>query len=131
MEVEVTDESITYSHVKYDEVTPSISTAEIDDSREFTAITDVTTSNGHITGLVETTFTLPEDDHITGVINDGDWKATIATKTNSEDYIVDFSTEASALEEKLEGSIDAKLAAVNSALTYKGTVKAYSDLASK
>lgn len=131
LEVDVTDESITYSHAEYDEVTPSTSTAEIDDSREFTVITDVTTSNGHITGLVETTFTLPEDDHITGVTNDGEWKATIATKTNSEDYIVDFSTEASALEEKLEDSIDAKLAAVNSALTYKGTVKSYSDLALK
>ena len=133
LDIDVSGKNITYSHSEYTTETDDSNTEDIDESaRTFTVVTNIDADNGHITKIYTTDFTLPEDNHLTAVTNNENWTATLELKSELEnDLVVDFSKEAGALEEKLEKSIDDKLAAVNSALTYKGTVTTIADLEDK
>lgn len=124
---------ITYNHA-------SISTAQdkttqatsLNAESTINVVTAVETNNGHTTKVTTKSYKLPVDTKITAVTDTvkDDWKTTI-TQTGGQSFNIDFSSDAAALEEKLFDEIDSKLAVANTALTYKGTIEAYSALANK
>lgn len=124
---------ITYNHAAYGAVTPTSAGNEtLDADGSFTAVTGITTTNGHVTGISTKQFTLPSDTTISSITNSNnkDWKVTI-NESNGGAHSIDFSSDAEALAEELRGEIESQLAAANTALTYKGTVSSYEGLTGK
>ncbi len=129
---------ITYSHA-------TINTIQ-DDSKpiqgavhgaQVALITEVQTDNGHVTKIVTEKYTLPQETTIKQIngtatsSENADWKVQIEETGAGKTFDIDFSKDAEALESKLTSTINNKLAAANTALTYKGTISVYSSLTSK
>lgn len=118
----------------------SAASADIAHAGEFKAITGLTTNNGHITGAVLTTYTLPEDEYIDTIsagengalgilMKSGDQKSTAEhiisfTHTSKNDAGVVTSEvidNKGTLDFYTTAQIDNKLRGLD-AMTYKGTV---------
>lgn len=128
------DNTVIYNHKIYE--TESVSVTVPDDSLaagdSFEIISGITLSNGHVVDIATDSITLPDDTHlIEGVEHVEDsWQATL-TDTNSDTWVIDFSTDAANLRDALSEEIRKGLAAANTALTYKGVISDPIELESK
>ena len=125
--------SITIDHEAIDtedvEITNIVGGAtQLNAGSAFTSISGITLDNGHITGITTETVNLPADTHLVSTDNTTEWVTTFVDSNNDE-WTVDFSEEAKGLENGLKEYIDQGLAAANTALTYKGTISKYEELA--
>lgn len=133
LNVQADTNGITYNHASVSTTQDKATQAtSLNAESTINVVTAVDTNNGHTTKVTTKSYKLPVDTKITAVTDTikDDWKTTI-TQTGGQLFNIDFSSDAAALEEKLFDEIDSKLAAANTALTYKGTVEAYSVLTGK
>ena len=122
---------VTYAHATVSTTADTATKADgLTHNGTFDVVTGVTTDNGHVTKVTTKKYQLPTDIHIKQVNDLGNWKDEIE-ETNGGKFTIDFSSEAKALEDDLREEISKQLAAVNTALTYKGTISIYSALATK
>lgn len=131
--VEGNTNSITIDHETIDtegiEITNIVDGAtQLSAGSAFTTISGITLDNGHITNIATETINLPADTHLVSTDNTKEWVTTFVD-SNDDKWTVDFSGEAQNLENELKGYIDQGLAAANTALTYKGTISKYEELA--
>lgn len=122
---------VTYAHATIS-TTPDTATQTdgLTHNGTFDVVTGVTTDNGHVTKVTTKKYQLPTDIHIKSVNGQSNWTREIE-ETNGGKFSINFSSEAAALEDDLREEISNQLAAINTALTYKGTISAYSALATK
>lgn len=125
--------SITIDHEEIDTADVTITNkvegaTQLNAGSAFTSISGITFDNGHITGIATETVNLPADTHFVSTNNTTAWTTTFID-SNDDEWTVDFSGEAKELEDGLKEYIDQGLAAANTALTYKGTISKYEELA--
>lgn len=133
LNIEADANGITYKHASISTTKDNpIEATALEPEDTISVVTKVDTNNGHTTKVTTKSYTLPVDTKITAVTDTvkDDWKTTI-TQTGGQSFNIDFSSDAAALEEKLFDEINSKLAAANTALTYKGTIETYSALTNK
>lgn len=125
-------DSITYAHKLYNATSTSVTNGNLVAGNKLNIISGIEVSNGHISNISTSELTLPADTVINNVSKTAnkDWSRTLES-SNGSNHEIDFSAEATALETSLKAEIVNKLAAANSAMTYKGTVPSVSALSAK
>lgn len=124
------NDSITYAHAEYSDLDKKATNENIVAGQDINVISEIVTSNGHVTDIKIGTLTLPEDTNITAIELDGDWKRKV-NESNGGSHSIDFSDEAAALKEELISEFTSGIGAANSAMTYKGTVASVDALNAK
>ena len=134
---DATAKSITYTHKTYNGTSTAVENGSDNDGKlvagsKLNIISGIDVSNGHISNISTSELTLPADTIINGIskTENKDWSRTL-TESNGGTHEIDFSGEAAALEANLKAEISNKLAAANSAMTYKGTVSSVEALSVK
>lgn len=130
------NDSIIYEHKTYTqssvEVNADTDNSVLEQSGNFEIITGIDVSNGHIEKITTKTYQLPFDTYVEKIDHPEDWKAGVYLNIEGQDPMpIDFSLEAKQLKDNLEKYIKDSFEAANTALTYKGIIDNYSDLASK
>lgn len=120
------DGNVVYEHAEKT-VTTTDSEATLSSAGSFSVVSGITATDGHVSKIVKTTYTLPTDTKIESVKNNKNWTSTLKD-TNGTEFTIDFSTEANTLDTDLKNHIKDELAKINSALTYKGTVDSFDTL---
>lgn len=118
-------DTVKFTHKTYNTQNASVSNGEqLNPEDSLNYISGITLSNGHVTGINTSSVKMPFDTHLVdGVSHDSNsWKATFADN-NSNEWTIDFSGDASTLEEELKEYVDKGLAAANTALTFKGNIE--------
>lgn len=134
--VSAKDNEITYGHATITTVDDGAASTEVLNTNSvIEVVTDIVSDNGHITQVTTKKYQMPPEAQDTKVENitgtgDKDWQVTIV-QTNGQNKLIDFSSDAANLKSDLEEKIAEGLAAANTALTYKGTIGQYEDLADK
>lgn len=127
------DGEITYSHaaISTEEDTATQATS-LTHGGTIDVVTDIGTTNGHVTKVTTKKYQLPADTSIKQINGTGgeDWIVEIE-ETDGKKFAINFSTDAAALETELRNEISKQLAAANTALTYKGNISSYNALALK
>lgn len=144
IEVSAATGKIIVSHKDYSSITPSEGDSSIN-AGKFTAITGITTSNGHITGIEESEFTLPEDVYTSAVAADDAGKITITLNSGTEvvsgadlyytiadenDSEQKYYNQAS-LTEAIKSLIQNNFTSIVDAMTFKGAVANTEELEAK
>lgn len=144
IEVSAATGKIIVSHKDYDSVTPSAGDSSVN-AGKFTAITGITTSNGHITAIEESEFTLPDDVYAATVAADNAGQITIKL-SNGTDVISNqdlyyqiadangseqkYYNQAS-LTEAIKSLIQNNFTSIVDAMTFKGAVANDDELKAK
>lgn len=134
--VSAKENEITYEHATITRADDTAVSPEVLNTNSvIDVITGITSDNGHITKVTTKKYQMPAEAQDTKIENvtgtgDTDWQVTIV-QTNGQNKVIDFSTDAANLQSDLEEKIAEGLAAANTALTYKGTIGQYEDLAAK
>lgn len=144
IEVSAAAGKIIVSHKEYDSITPSEGDSSIN-AGKFKAITGITTANGHITGVEESEFTLPDDVYASGVGVDANGKITVTlnngtsvvsgqdlyyTIADENDAEQKYYNQAS-LTEAIKSLIQNNFTSIVDAMTFKGAIATSAELEAK
>lgn len=121
------DGNIVYEHAEKIANTRNSEPATLSSAGSFSVISDITATDGHVSEIVKTTYTLPTDTKIEEVYKNGNWNRTLKDN-NGTTFSIDFSEEVNGYDTSLKNYIGEELAKINSALTYKGTVDSFDTL---
>ena len=143
IEVSAAAGKIIVSHADYDDITKTGSNAI--NAGKFKAITGITATNGHITAVEESEFTLPEDVYTSTVAADNAGKITITLNNGTEvvsgqdlyytiadenDSEQKYYNQAS-LTEAIKSLIQTNFTSIVDAMTFKGSVANTAELEAK